>query len=223
MRDERASPPISHRSRPIPSDDLDRDLPYRLAGIIYGAALGVLFGLPLGYLLGARGFLLIAFTILAAVAMGWFIRRFTAGVGAGVANALLRMVWPTGHTTPYARTYSREQALAVRGDHKGAAEAYAAAMALHPDDPEPRIQAAELQFRGPTPEAAVPLFVEARRLAAGDRARELYTTQRLIDLYLGPLNQPDRARVELRRLVDRFPGTREAESAKEFLKRLKQS
>ena len=95
-------------------------------------------------------------------------------------------------------------------------------MARNPDDPEPRIQLAELHFRGATPDKAIPLFVEARRLAGDNRARELYTTQRLIDLYLGPVGQPSRALVELRRLVDRFPGTREADSARDLIAKLKQ-
>ena len=69
---------------------------------------------------------------------------------------------------------------------------------------------------------AAELFREARRLAPeDDRARELYTTQRLIDCFLGPLDDPGRARVELRRLSERFPGTREAQAALTALANLK--
>jgi hypothetical protein len=185
--------------------------------------LAVLFGFPLGVLVGARGLWLIGFTILSGFLIGYFVKRFSTGVAEGTANFILRMVWPSGNSTPYAKTYSAEQALAVKGDVAGALEAYQAAMALNPDDPEPRIQAAELHFRGATPGKAVPLFVDARRLSGANRSRELYVTQRLIDLYLGPVKDPSRALVELRRLADRFPGTREAASARDLILKLKQS
>ncbi len=49
---------------------------------------------------------------------------------------------------------------------------------------------------------------------AGRATRELYATQRLADLYLGALGDDGRAMVELRRLVERFPGTREGDGAR---------
>ena len=171
---------------------------------------------------GARGIWLLLFVLLSAVVIGFVVKRMITAITEGTANTILRMVWPSGDSSPYAKTYSSEQALAARGDHPGALEAYDAAMRLHPTDPEPRFQAAELLFRSPTPERAAALFVEARRLSADNRARELYATQRLIDLYLGPLGDEPRALVELRRLSDRFPGTQEAAAAMEFLARLKQ-
>ena len=204
----------------MPADDLDRELPQKLAGTVFGIVLGVLFGLPLGWLLELRGLWLFLFVIVAMLAIASFIRRMATNVVNGTANAFLRLVWPTGESTPYARTYSSEQAMAARGDYEGAMVGYGAAMRLHPGDPEPRFQAAELLFRSPTPERAAPLFIEARKLCEGNR-RELYATQRLIDLYLGPLDQKVKAFVELRRLVERFPGTREADAAHKVLNELK--
>jgi len=142
---------------------------------------------------GARGIWLLLFVLLSAVVFGFVVKRMITAITEGTANTILRMVWPSGDSSPYAKTYSSEQALAARGDHPGALEAYDAAMRLHPTDPEPRFQAAELLFRSPTPERAAALFVEARRLSADNRARELYATQRLIDLYLGPLGDEPRA------------------------------
>jgi hypothetical protein len=49
----------------------------------------------------------------------------------------------------------------------------------------------------------------------------LYCTQRIIDLRLGPLERAEEAFPELRRVMDRFPGTREAEGAGRALSRLK--
>ena len=47
-------------------------------------------------------------------------------------------------------------------------------------------------------------------MSGDNRSRELYATQRLIDLYLGPLGDDMRALVELRRLVERNTGVRQA-------------
>jgi tetratricopeptide (TPR) repeat protein len=205
----------------MPLDDLDeRALPARIASWVYGIALGLLFGWPFGVLFGASGVSLLlvigAFIFVAA----YTIRRIMTVVPEGMANAFVYLIWPSGRSTPYEPTYSNEQALAARGDYAGALEAYDEAMRLRPMDPEPRFQVADLLLRSATPEKAARYFVQGRRLSSGNRARELYATQRLIDLYLGKLHDRPRARAELRQLVKRFPGTREAAAAKKVLREL---
>jgi hypothetical protein len=209
------------RTRPERDRDLGDNLHGRIAALVYGAVLGVLFGIPVSALLGLRGLGFVAFTLVFALVTAFTIQRIVIGVPDAVASFFTRMVFPSGSTTPYAKVYSREQSLAARGDVAAALEAYEEAMRLNPADPEPRFQAAELVFRSSDASRAATLFAEARRLAADDRGRELYATQRLIDLYLGPLQNEGRALVELRRLVDRFPATREGEAARELLARLK--
>lgn len=205
---------------PMPDDDLDRGIPSRIAGTVYGIVLGILLGAPLGFLFGARGWTLVLFVIGAIFMSAYSVWRIMTVVPEGMANAFMRFIFPSGYSTPYEPTYSSEQALAARGDHAGALEAYDAAMRLRPMDPEPRFQAAELLFRSSTPEKAVRLFVQARRLSGRNRSRELNATQRLIDLYLGKLDDKPRARAELRQLVQRFPGTREAAAAQKLLDEL---
>lgn len=164
------------------------------------------------------------FTIVASGLAGGLIARYLiTGVIDVASTAIARAVLPTGRSTPYARAYSYEQSLAARGDLSGAVQAYAAAIAQHPDDPEPCFQVAELLARAGDARASAEHFAVGRRRAAGDRARELYATQRLIDLHLGPLADHGRALVELRRLIERFPGTPEAEAARTALTRLKSS
>jgi len=205
----------------LPQDDLDRGLPQRFAGYVFGIVIGLLFGAPLGWLLKLRGPFLVLFVILSIWAMARFIRGMMTGVVDGTASFFLRMVWPSGDSTPYAKTYSAEQALAARGDIEGALKGYRMAMHQNPGDAEPRFRVAELLFRGDYPDKAVAFFREGRDLAGENRARELYATQRLIDLYLGPLGDDVRALVELRRLVERFPGTPEAAAARNVLMRMK--
>ena len=205
----------------MPLDDLDeRGLPARIASWVYGIALGLVFGWPFGIMVGAKGVPLVLVMIASMIVAGYTIRRIMTVVPEGMARAFLYMIWPSGQSTPYEPTYSNEQALAARGDYAGALEAYDEAMRLRPMDPEPRFQVADLLLKSSTPEKAARYYVQGRRLSSGNRARELYATQRLIDLYLGKLDDRPRARVELRQLVSRFPNTREAAAAAKVLKEL---
>ena len=94
-------------------------------------------------------------------------------------------------------------------------------MARLPTNVLVRMQSADLHARNGRPDRAEALFLEARRLTT-DRSEELYCTQRVIDLRLGALRTPARALPELRRLIERFPDTREASGAQVALARLKQ-
>jgi hypothetical protein len=49
----------------------------------------------------------------------------------------------------------------------------------------------------------------------------VYASSRLADLYDGPLNEPGRALVELRRIIERYPGTAVATHARDALPKLK--
>jgi hypothetical protein len=49
----------------------------------------------------------------------------------------------------------------------------------------------------------------------------LYASQRLIDLYRGPLADEGRALVELRRLAETFPNSPAAAHAREAIRRIK--
>jgi hypothetical protein len=205
----------------MPHDDLDeRGLPARIASWTYGIALGLLLGWPFGVLFGARGVPLVIFVMVSMFVAGYTIKRILTVVPEGMANAFVYLIWPSGSSTPYQHSYSSEQALAARGDEAGALAAYEAAMRLRPMDPEPRFQAAEMLLRSSTPEKAARYFTQGRRLSPNDRSRELYATQRLIDLYWGKLKDYPRARSELRQLVNRFPGTREAMAAQTLLESL---
>ena len=49
----------------------------------------------------------------------------------------------------------------------------------------------------------------------------VYSANRLADLLSGPLGQPGRALVELRRLADRYPGSAVGDRAREAIKSMK--
>jgi hypothetical protein len=162
---------------------------------------------------------LLLFVLACVVAAAFTLARITIRVPEGMAQAIQRFVFPSGYSTPYEPTYSNLQAIAARGDVDSALRGYQEAMRLHPTDPEPRFQVAELLMKS-KPEKAAWYLGQARRLSTANRDRELYATQRMIDLYLGPLEDPSRAKMELKRLIERFPGTGEAIAARSVLRNL---
>lgn len=191
------------------------------AAIIGFAFIGI--GFAIGLLLGYHGLVLIPIALAIGLVAGAIVFFVSRGIAHGAGRGLGAFIAPSGATTPYQQTYSRAQALAAAGDIAGAIREYDAHLSEQPFDITLHVQAAELHARDGDTERAATLFREARRLAEsrGDREREMYATQRLADLALGRGDDPGRALVELRRLVDRFPGTREAEGARVAIARLK--
>lgn len=191
--------------------------------IVAGVSLGVVFagiGIPLGILLGLSGYMLVLSALAMGVAAGIAVHRLSRGFAEGSARAIAAFVHPSGASVPYEATFSAHDALEVAGDVEGAIAAYEATVREQPTNARALRQAAELHVRAGNAERAAELFVELRK-AGQSRESELYATQRLADLYLGSLGDDGRALVELRRLAERFPGTREAEGARVALRRLK--
>ena len=87
---------------------------------------------------------------------------------------------------------------------------------------EPRVLAAELYSRDPAnARRAAVLFREAQQITGITSGRDIYITNRLVDLLTGPLADPGRALVELRRLMVRYPNSKAASQAREAIARLK--
>lgn len=103
------------------------------------------------------------------------------------------------------------EAMAARGRHAEAAEAYLARSR------DPRVATEAMIKRSGlladalgVPHSAareLTLFRDARDLTP---AEDLWIGRTLVDLYDGPLKKPGRAMVELRRLLDRYPQSAEA-------------
>jgi len=201
------------------------DAQHERVALVAGVAMGVVF-LGIGALLGGRllglsGFWLLLFALTTGIVAGIAVYRGALMISDGAGRAIGAFVQPSGLSTPYEMTFSAHEALAVRGDIGGAIAAYDATMAAQPDNVRARRQAAELHAHAGDAPRAASLFMEIRRMPTATAADELYATQRLVDLFLGALGDPGRAMVELRRLVERFPGTREADGARTAIARLK--
>lgn len=143
----------------------------------------------------------------------------TTSEGAGRSWTFLMV---DGAGSPYEEQFSREQALVMQGRVEDALHLLEERIAADPRAIAPRLRAAELHAReAHNPGRAAELFREVQRMPAVDPPTEVQATMRLVDLYLGPLDQPGRALVELRRLVDRHPRSAAASHAREAIARLK--
>ncbi len=200
------------------------DDPIRTRAIIAGIAFGVIFGVlgvgiaSLQEIHGIRLALVVFGMGLGAGVAMFFISN---GIAEGSARAVSAFVHPTGASTPYEEVFSAHDALEAKGDVQGAIEAYESTLRTQPDNPRALRQAAELYVRANNAPRAAELFGVLRRASTAG-ADELYATQRLADLYLGSLGDDGKALVELRRIVERFPGTPESEGARIAIRRLKE-
>jgi hypothetical protein len=161
---------------------------------------------------------IIPLALATTAAITWAGMRLAGVAGHGFA----RFVLPTGESTPYEHQFSREESLVARGDIVGAIEAYEAAIAEHPITTPAgvsvRIRAAELYMAGgANPKRAAELFREIQRIPDVAPTQDIYVSNRLIDLLLGPLKQPSRALVELRRIIERYPTSSAATHARAAL------
>lgn len=151
--------------------------------------------------------------------MGWGVNRLLLSGSARVATTIYA---PSGKSTAYTPTFSHIETLEVRGDLDGAARAWEETIAEHPDNALVRVRAADFHLRRRSDAVrAVELYRAARDLGTANEDLRRYIGQKITDLYLGPLKDEGRAMGELRRLIDSFPGTREAEAARDALAAIK--
>lgn len=180
------------------------------------------FTIFLALQLGLRGVSWLVGFIVFTIAGGAVIRLVTAALQGAGEEGVRSFIAVSGRSTPASPDHSFEQSLVERGDIAGALAAYEARITTSPGDVAARIHAADL-YAGPgaDPGRAAALFDELRRIDGVEAQHELYATNRLIDLYTGPLDRPRRALAELRRLIDRYPGSRIAAQARTALAELK--
>lgn len=110
----------------------------------------------------------------------------------------------------------------MRGEIDEALESFEAIIAEQPAFVAPRLRAAEHYARGNrNPARAAELFREVRAIPDVPVRDAIYSSSRLVDLYDGPLADPGRALVELRRIIELYPGSAVATHARSALPALK--
>lgn len=165
-------------------------------------------------------------TILAFLVTGAIVTVVTTYMSSklsdGAGAMAQHVIQPSGNSTPYEQTFSYQEAMIMRGDIDGALESYEAIIAEQPTLVAPRLRAAEHYARkNRNPVRAAELLREIRDLPGTPVRDVLYASSRLVDLYDGPLADPGRAVVELRRIIERFPGSDLAKHARTALPALK--
>ena len=161
-------------------------------------------------------------TIALAVLAGWLGARAVIGMSDAAGIAAQAFTLTSGNSTPYEQTFSYQEALAAKGDVTGALESYEAVIAEQPTAVSARMRAAEHYAKGNRdPKRAAELFKELRLIPGVVSRDALYATNRLVDLYDGPLGDPGRALVELRRIIEQYPGTQVANHARNALPAMK--
>jgi hypothetical protein len=182
------------------------------------------------------GFGVLAFVITFAVTSvhGVTWKTFLGSLGAGVltgglgpllgylASRFASTVVYGSSSTPYVPQYSYQDSLIQQGRLAEALESFEALIAEQPAAADVRIRAAELYAKDESSvKRAAALFREIQRIDGVSIGNDVYATNRLVDLLIGPLDNPSRALVELRRLIERYPRSSAAVNARETLAVLK--
>jgi hypothetical protein len=132
---------------------------------------------------------------------------FTHLLARGGAGLLL----PSGVSSAGGEEFSRERALVAAGKLDVALALMERRREEEPGNVALLLLLADTYARDAgKPRRAEPLFRAARKLKGCSAGEDLYATNRLVDLYLGPLGQPGAASRELRRIVERHPRSRAA-------------
>lgn len=165
----------------------------------------------------------LSFGVLAVFAMmGVVVAGVSLALSAG-AGAGWHRVMTSGASTPYEEQFSYQDSLVMRGLVDDALASYEAIIAEQATAVTARLRAAALYAsRGADPRRAAELLREVMRTPGIGSRDDIEATNRLVELLMGPLNEPGRAMVELRRLIDRHPGTDMATRAKLVLAELKE-
>ena len=188
-----------------------------VAGVTFGA------GITLSLLGGVPGFGVVLTLAAVGLALGALTAYVGSRIGEGAGVVVQAFVQPSGDSTPYEQTFSYQEAMIMRGDIAGALESFEAIIAEQPTLVSARLIAAEHYARGDRdPARAAELFRQVRGIPAVPIRDAIYSSSRLVDLYDGPLADPGRALVELRRIIELYPGSDVAKHARSALPALKE-
>ncbi len=193
----------------------------KLWGLIVGVPFAFI-GLLIGIKLKLRPVEIVGCMIATGLIAGMVVRYVSMALAGVAGSALLSALQPSGASTPYQHQYSYQESLAAKGDIAGAIESYEALIAEWADDFEARVRVADLYARSAKqPQKAAEHFCAVQRTAGVTPERLIYASNRLVDLYMGPLDDDGRAMIELRKIIDWAPRSAVGEHARLALSNLK--
>lgn len=146
---------------------------------------------------------------LMAAFLGWvFVVAYTVLRGTAfekVGKGVSSITMPSGSSTPSVNQHSNIQAMVARGDNAKAAEAYRAVIASDPADLTSCEQLGQLALRELKDfELAVFAYREAEKRSPEPRRRAGYALL-VAGIYRDNMDNPGRAIVELRKVIERYP------------------
>jgi tetratricopeptide (TPR) repeat protein len=192
---------------------------YSYAAIAGGASIPMFVGL--GVLWGLPPAKFIALILIGPPFLTIIVGKLSLRALDGVEDAGHAVLAGT-NSTPYTEQYSYQQALVMQGRLDDALASYEAIIAEENSTVDVRIRAAEMYTReAKRHDRAAELLREAIRHPSCTPSEEVYSANRLADLLSGPLGQPGRALVELRRLADRYKGSAVGDRAREAIRVMK--
>lgn len=164
----------------------------------------------------------LAVTLVAATTLGFLVATGGIRITDVAADAAKYFTAGSNSSTPYEDQFSEEQALVMRREYGQAADLFEHRLAMNPNDPRVLMAAADLYATHcENPKRAAELYRQVQKLPEVGTGQDVYVSNKLADLYLGPLKEPRRALVEFRRLMERYPGSVAASHAKLALENLK--
>jgi hypothetical protein len=190
----------------------DRRGPDGMHGVRVWAYGLMVFGLTAGTML-ATGFSWLVIIPIAGTA-ALLVVAGAAAVSTLAGNSYTHIMM-SGASTPYAEQYSYQESLVMKGEVDAALSSFESVIAGDPSAVTARVKAAELYLKERTNHRrAYDLFHEVQRIPGVSVGDYVYATNRLVDLFIGPLGEPGKALVELRKLIEKFPDTRVAANAR---------
>lgn len=215
------TPPSSSGPKPYKLTLFDRHGPAaadRIRALAYGL---MVFAIIISVCFLLSHHLSLGVALVAAVA-GAIPYGLSLALAAGAGAAWHRMM-ASGASTPYEEQFSYQESLVMRGQVEDALASFEEIIAERPALISARLRAAALYAsRGDDPQRAAELLRDVMRRPDISARDDIAASNRLIELLMGPLGEPGRAMVELRRMMDRHPGTDAAARAKLTLAALKE-
>jgi hypothetical protein len=184
--------------------------------VVRVVSIGFAFGFVVGYMIGGLLGALLGVAVMIPVSL--LVKHVVVDIP---ARALTGILLPDMRGREGVG-YSHIEALEAKGDFAGALAAWEDAIAASPDALAARINAADLYSRAVKNHVrAAELFRSVQAHPRSPDETKRYVSQRLIDLYLGPLADEGRALVELSKIAKYWPGTPEGEGARRAIAQIK--
>ena len=167
---------------------------------------------------GERGFNPVLGGLLGFVVVFVLVFVGTIGVSRLAGASFSAFIQPQG---TYEETFSYEDSLLARGNYAEAIAAFERHVAQGTGGAPVVMRTADLHAKHGDLTRAAELYRLAQQTPKISAENHMYATNRLVDLYMGPLSNPDAAVSELRRLIATHPSSEAAKYARTALVNLK--